>query len=172
MVRTFFKSSRACQKKEDRGLCTYYVRTKGRGSYLWISRFLKRVTVTSSACVLIFKTHSFRFLHCSESHYRCFESTLRYAQTPWKWLPIGQWIWGSISYPSRMLWWPFRGRFLQILKPKGVFWSPFLCISCIYKLSKPLPVANEWQLQWEGVLTICTLIVNAMGRGVLCFISK
>ena len=46
--------------------------------YLWISRFLKRVAVTSSACVLIFKTHSFRFLHCSESHYRCFESTLRY----------------------------------------------------------------------------------------------
>ena len=46
---------------------------------MWISRFLKRVTVTSSACVLIFKTHSFCFLHCSESHYRCFESTLRYA---------------------------------------------------------------------------------------------
>ena len=32
----------------------------------------------SSACVLIFKTHSFRFLHWSESHYWCFESTLRY----------------------------------------------------------------------------------------------
>ena len=32
----------------------------------------------SSACVLIFKTHFFRFMHCSESHYRYFESTLRY----------------------------------------------------------------------------------------------
>ena len=40
------------------------------GSYLLISRFLKRVTVTSSACVLISKTHSFCFLLCSESHYR------------------------------------------------------------------------------------------------------
>ena len=37
----------------------------------------------SSACVLISKTHSFRFLHCSKSHYRCFESTLMYeAQGP------------------------------------------------------------------------------------------
>ena len=45
---------------------------------MWISRFLKRVTVTSSPFVLILKTHSFRFLHCSESHYRCFESTLRH----------------------------------------------------------------------------------------------
>ena len=43
-----------------------------------MSRFLKRVAVKSSACVLIFKTYSFRFLHCSESHFRCFESTLRY----------------------------------------------------------------------------------------------
>ena len=32
------------------------------------SRFLKRVAVTSSEC-MIFKTHSFRFLDCSESHY-------------------------------------------------------------------------------------------------------
>ena len=47
-------------------------------SYLWISRFFKRVVVTSSAWVLIFKTHSFRYLHCSQSHYRCSESTLRY----------------------------------------------------------------------------------------------
>ena len=35
----------------------------------------------SSACVLISKTHSFRFLHCSESHYRCFESTLMYGSS-------------------------------------------------------------------------------------------
>ena len=32
----------------------------------------------SSACVLIFNTHSFRFLHYFESHCRYFESTLRY----------------------------------------------------------------------------------------------
>ena len=38
-------------------------------------------------------------------------------------------------------------------------------IYCFYKSSKPLPVANEWQTQREGVLTICALIVNAMGRG-------
>ena len=82
-----------------------------------------------------------------------------------KWSQIEKRIWGSIFHPSGMLWGPFRGRFLQVLQPKGVFWSPFLCISCIYKSSKPLPVANEWQLQWEGVQTICTLIVNAMGRG-------
>ena len=76
-------------------------------------------------------------------------------QTPWKWLPIGQGIWGSFSHPSDMLWRPFRGHFLQILLPKGVFRSLFLCIYCFYKLSKPLPVANEWQPQREGVLTIC-----------------
>ena len=34
----------------------------------------------SSACVLIFNTHSFCFLHHSESHCRYFESTLRYAE--------------------------------------------------------------------------------------------
>ena len=37
------------------------------GGYMWMSRFLKRVTVTSSPCALISKSHSFRFLHCSES---------------------------------------------------------------------------------------------------------
>ena len=79
---------------------------------------------------------------------------------------MGQGIWGSISHPSGMLWRPFRGRFLQILQPKGVFRSLFLCISCIYETSKPLPVAKGWQLQWEGVLTFRTLIVKAMGR---CF---
>ena len=52
---------------------------KSKTPYLWISRFLKMVAVPSSAFVLIFKTHSLRFLHCSESHDRCFESTLRYA---------------------------------------------------------------------------------------------
>ena len=83
-----------------------------------------------------------------------------------KWLPIGQGIWGSISHPSGMLWRPFRGHFLQILQPKGVFRSLFLCISCIYETSKPLPVAKEWQSQWEGVLTFRTLIVKPMGR---CF---
>ena len=51
--------------------------------YLSISRFLRRVTVTSSACVLIFNTHSFRFLHCSQSHCRCFESTRRYELCSW-----------------------------------------------------------------------------------------
>ena len=43
------------------------------------------------------------------------------------------------------------GRFLQILQPKGFFRSLFLCISCIYETSKPLPVAKERQSQWEGV---------------------
>ena len=89
----------------------------------------------------------------------------KYPKAHEKWSQMEKPIWGSISHPSGMLWRPFRGRFLQILQPKGVFWSPFLCISCIYKLSKPLPVANEWQLQWEGVLTICSSLLNAMGRG-------
>ena len=78
----------------------------------------------------------------------------KYPKAHEKWSQMEKPIWGSISHPSGMLWRPFRGRFLQILQPKGVFWSPFLCISCIYKLSKPLPVANEWHLQWAGVLTI------------------
>ena len=34
-----------------------------------------------------------------------------------------------------------------------------------YKSSKPLPIAVGTHLQREGVLTICTFIVNAMGRG-------
>ena len=54
-----------------------------------------------------------------------------------------------------MVWGPFRSRFLPILEPKGVFRSLFLCIYCIYKLSKPLLVPNEWKLEWEGVLMIC-----------------
>ena len=49
---------------------------------------------------------------------------------------------------------------------KTLIENPFpLHLLLRYKSSKPLPVANEWQLQWEGVQTICTLIVNAMGRG-------
>ena len=73
---------------------------------------------------------------------------------------------GSISHPSGMLWRPFGGHFLQILQPKRVFRSLFLCISCIYETSKPVPVAKGWQLQWERVLTFRTLIVKAMGT---CF---
>ena len=38
-----------------------------------------------------------------------------------KWSQMEKPIWGSISQPSGMLWRPFRGRFLQILQPKGVF---------------------------------------------------
>ena len=70
-------------------LCTLYTSSSVRRqlmhfivvhhhSYLWISRFLRRVAVMSSACVSILNTHSFRFLHYFESHCRYFESTLRY----------------------------------------------------------------------------------------------
>ena len=81
-----------------------------------------------------------------------------------KWSQMEKPIWGSIFHPSGMLWRPFGGRFLQVLQPKGVFRSLFLCIYCFYKSSKPLPGANEWQTHREGVLTICGFIVNSQLR--------
>ena len=57
--------------------------------------------------------------------------------------------------------------FCKFCNQKGFFRSPFLCISCIYKMSKPLPVAKGWQLQWEGVLTFHTSIVKRQWEGVL-----
>ena len=70
-----------------------------------------------------------------------------------KWLPMGQGIQRSIFHPSGMVWRPFRGCFLQILETKGVCRSLFLCIYCIYKTSKPLPVPNVWKLGREVFLT-------------------
>ena len=74
--------------------------------YLSISRFLRRVTVTSSACVLIFNTHSFRFLHYFESHCRYFESTLRYALLTCSWF-LFPWILSWIPTVSPVYGWSF-----------------------------------------------------------------
>ena len=51
------------------------------------------------------------------------------------------------------------------LDGKGVFRSLFLSISCIYETSKNPFVPNEWKLEWEWVLTFCTLMVKGLGRG-------
>ena len=51
------------------------------------------------------------------------------------------------------------------MKHKTLIENPFpLHLLLRYKLSKPLPIAVATHLQWEGVLTICTFIVNAMKR--------
>ena len=82
-------------------------------AYMWISRFLRRVAVKSSACVLIFNTHSFRFLHYFESNCRYFESTLRYALLicswflfPWilSWIPtVSPGVWMKFHLPPLLL---------------------------------------------------------------------
>ena len=52
------------------------------------------------------------------------------------------------------------------MKHKTLIENPFpLHLLLRYKSSKPLPIAVATHLQREGVLTICTCIVNAMGRG-------
>ena len=62
----------------------HWVRPEWRKHICEYLDFLRRAAVTSFACVLVFKTHSFRFLHYFESHWQYFESTLRpYYRTFW-----------------------------------------------------------------------------------------
>ena len=52
------------------------------------------------------------------------------------------------------------------MKHKTLMETPFpLPLVKRNKTSKPLPIEVGTYLQREGVLTFCTFIVNAMGRG-------
>ena len=73
-----------------------------------------------------------------------------------KWSQMEKLIWGYIFHPSGMLWRPFGGRFLQVLRPKGVFSSHLLLLQIVKTPSR------------------CKWVANATGRGFdnLCLNSK
>ena len=64
----------------------------------------------------------------------------KYPKAHEKWYQTEKPIWGSISHPSGMLWRPFRGRFLQILQPKGFSEAYFSVFPAFMKRLNPFPL--------------------------------
>ena len=71
-----------------------------------------------------------------------------------KWLRMGRGTCRTISHALSMVISLF-GLFCEVFAMKSCFQRPFSSISCIFNLSKHLPIAKKWQIQWEGVLTNC-----------------